>query len=158
MWRAILHWLGGIGIIVMAVAVLPMLQVAGFQLFRMESSDNSEKIVPRASQITGDIATASLIFTFLCIMSLWTAGMTFFEAVAHAFATVSTGGFSTSDASIGHFNSARIDIIITVFMFIAGIPFTLTYQAMRGKVGVLLRDTQVRFYFGSIVFLILFVW
>lgn len=158
MWRAILHWLGGVGIIVMAVAVLPMLQIAGFQLFRMESSDNSEKIVPRASQLTGVIATAYLILTFICIMLLWTAGMTFFEAVAHAFSTMSTGGFSTSDASIGHFNSARIDIIVTVFMFIAGIPFTLTYQVMRGKAGVLLRDTQVRFYFGSIVFLILFVW
>ena len=158
MWRAILSWLGGVGIIVMAVAVLPMLQVAGYQLFKTESSDNSEKIIPRVTQLVGAISTAYGTLTALCILLLWGAGMSFFEAVAHGFATLSTGGFSTSDASIAHFNSPVIDVILCFFMLCAGLPFVLIYQALIGRPHVLFRDSQVRFYLGVLAFLVCMMW
>ena len=109
LWRAILQWLGGIGIIVMGVAILPMLRVGGMQLVRAESSDLSEKILPRAAQVASAIGLIYLGFTLLCAALYWWAGMTPFDAAAHAMATISTGGFSTIDASIGGFGSPTIE-------------------------------------------------
>ena len=148
MWRALLQWMGGIGIIVMAVAVLPMLQVGGMQLFRMESSDNSEKILPRAAQIAGALSLLYFVITGVCAISLWAAGMTVFEAIAHAMTSVATGGYSTSDMSIGYFDSATIDVIITLFMVIGSLPFVLYLQALRGRPLLLWRDDQVQWFFG----------
>ena len=147
MWRAILNWLGGVGIIAMAITVLPMLQIAGFQLFRMESSDNSERIVPRVSQLAGIILMVYLGLTIVCIIAYDASGMTFFEAVAHAFATVATGGFSTSDASFGHFNSPLLDFWATLFMPLSALPYTLYFQAIRGQPFSLIKDDQVRLFF-----------
>lgn len=147
MWRAILNWLGGVGIIAMAIAVLPMLQIAGYQLFRMESSDNSEKIVPRVSQLAGIILMVYVGITIVCIIAYDASGMTFFEAVAHAFATVATGGFSTSDASFGHFNSPLLDFWATLFMALSALPYTLYFQAIRGRPLSLIKDDQVRLFF-----------
>ena len=124
-WRAILQWLGGVGIIVMAVAVLPMLRIGGMQLFRMESSDTSEKILPRAAQVSGAIAILYLALSFLCFAALFFAGLDTFDAAAHAMTTIATGGFSTSDQSIGRFNSATVDYIVTLFMIIWSLPFFL---------------------------------
>ncbi|TDI60303.1 MAG: TrkH family potassium uptake protein [Alphaproteobacteria bacterium] len=148
MWRSLLQWMGGIGIIVMAVAVMPMLQVGGMQLFRMESSDNSEKILPRAAQIAGALALLYLCITIVCAISLWAAGMSIFESVAHAMTSVATGGYSTSDQSIGHFDSASIDVIVTVFMVLGSLPFVLYLQALRGRPLMLWRDTQVQWFFA----------
>ena len=114
LWRALLQWIGGIGIIVMAISVLPMLKVGGMQLFRMESSDQSDKALPRAAQIGTAISVIYLLLTLLCMTAYWLAGMSGFEAVAHAMTTIATGGFSTSDDSIRHFNSAAIDTIATL--------------------------------------------
>ena len=122
-WRALLQWLGGIGIIVMAIAILPMLRVGGMQLFRTESSDSSEKVLPRAAQIVSAIGVIYIGLTALCAVFLWSAGMTAFDAVAHAMTTIATGGFSTFDDSIGHFDSAAIDLIVTVFMLLGGFAF-----------------------------------
>lgn len=155
MWRAILQWLGGIGIIVMAVAVLPMLKVGGMQLFRMESSDTSEKILPRAAQISGAISWLYFVFTFACFVALMAAGLDPFDAAAHAMTTISTGGFSTSDGSVGHFNSGVVDTIIMIFMILGSLPFVLYLQALRGRPLALWRDSQVRMFFyicGFIVF------
>ena len=154
LWRALLQWMGGIGIIVMAVAVLPMLQVGGMQLFRMESSDNSEKILPRAAQIAGALSMLYLGITFICALALWAAGMTFFEAVAHAMTSVATGGYSTSDGSIGHFDSGLIDGIVTLFMVLGSLPFVLYLQVLRGRPLLLWRDTQVQWFFGIAAFAI----
>jgi trk system potassium uptake protein len=148
LWRALLQWMGGIGIIVMAVAVMPMLQVGGMQLFRMESSDNSEKILPRAAQIAGALALLYFGITAVCAICLWASGMTAFEGVAHAMTSVATGGYSTSDASIGHFDSGLIDTIITLFMVIGSLPFVLYLQALRGRPLLLWRDTQVQWFFA----------
>jgi len=150
LWRALLQWLGGIGIIVMAVAILPMLQVGGMQLFRMESSDTSEKVLPRAAQIAGATGGVYLGLTAICVVALWAVGLEFFEAVAHAMTTIATGGFSTSDASIGKFQSALVDWIIILFMILGSLPFVLYVQAVRGRARPLLRDSQVHWFLAIV--------
>ena len=148
LWRAILQWLGGIGIIVMGVAILPMLRVGGMQLVRAESSDLSEKILPRAAQIASAIGLIYLGFTLLCAALYWWAGMTPFEAAAHAMTTIATGGFSTTDASFAAFQSPMIEWIAVVFMILGALPFVLYIQANNGQVMALLRDAQVRWFLG----------
>ena len=148
LWRAILQWLGGIGIIVMAVAVLPILRVGGMQLFRTESSDHSQKILPRAAPIAGWIALTYLALTLVWATALWLAGMGKFDAVCHAMTTIATGGFSTSDGSIGNFNKAAIDWVVIVGMLVGSMPFILYLRAMRGDFAVLIRDTQIQWFIG----------
>jgi trk system potassium uptake protein len=148
LWRAILQWLGGIGIIVMGVAILPILRVGGMQLVRAESSDLSEKILPRAAQIASAIGLIYLGFTMLCAALYWWAGMTPFDAAAHSMTTIATGGFSTIDASIGGFGSATIDTIAIVFMILGALPFVLYIQVANGQLRPLYADTQVRWFFG----------
>ena len=145
-WRSLLQWMGGIGIIVTAVAILPMLRVGGMQLFRMESSDRSEKVLPRAAQISAVISVIYLGLTMICGAAYWGAGMRGFGAVARAMTTIATGGFSTSAASVGHFRSASIDYIATLFMIVGSLPFLLYFQALRGHPLLLWRDSQVRWF------------
>jgi trk system potassium uptake protein TrkH len=144
LWRAMLQWLGGIGIIVMGIAMLPYLRVGGMQLFRMESSDRSEKALPRAAQLAGATSTAYLVLSVACAAAYWAAGMSGFEAIAHAMTTVSTGGYSTSDASLGHFASPAIHWICTLFMILGALPFVIYIRAVRGKTDALWKDSQVR--------------
>lgn len=146
LWRALLQWLGGIGIIAMAIAIMPLLQVGGMQLFRMESSDRSDKVMPRAAQIVTAIAVIYVMLTLLCALIYWLFGMTGFNAMAHAMTTIATGGFSTHDASLGFYQDARIDLTATCFMLIGSLPFVLYLQALRGRPGGLLRDSQVRWF------------
>jgi trk system potassium uptake protein TrkH len=157
LWRALRQWLGGIGIIVTAVAVLPMLQVGGMQIFRMESSDTSDKVLPRAAQTSTAIGSIYLILTLVCALGYWTAGMPGFDAVAHAMTTIATGGFSTSDNSIGVFDNAAIDTIAIVFMIVGSLPFVLYVQAARGRPGGLWRDSQVRWFLAIVVVLMVIV-
>ncbi|MBI10028.1 MAG: potassium transporter TrkH [Rhodospirillaceae bacterium] len=146
LWRALLQWLGGIGIIAMAISILPLLQVGGMQLFRMESSDTSDKVMPRAAQIVTAIAVIYVGLTLLCALIYWLFGMTGFDAMAHAMTTIATGGFSTHDASLGFFGDARIDMTATCFMLIGSLPFVLYLQVIRGRPAGLLRDSQVRWF------------
>ena len=150
LWRGILQWLGGVGIIVMAIAVLPMLRVGGMQLFRTESSETSEKILPRVTQIAGAIVIVYVILSTLCFLSLWLAGMPAFDALAHAMSTISTAGFSTKDASLGFFDSAAIDFVEIVFMILGALPFLLYVQIIRGGTLQLWRDDQVRAFLGLV--------
>ncbi len=155
LWRAILHWLGGIGFIVMAVAILPMLRVGGMQLVRTESSDLSEKILPRAAQVASAIGLIYLGLTVICAVSFYVAGMTIFDAAAHAMATLSTGGYSTRDASIGAFASPPIEAVAIVFMILGSLPFVLYIQATNGHYRPLLTDAQVRWFMGiTVVFVV----
>lgn len=144
LWRSLLQWLGGIGIVVMALTVLPMLRIGGMQLFRNEFSDRSEKILPKVSQIASAIFGTYVFFTFLCACALWIAGMTCLEAVCHAMATLSTGGFSTYEASIQHFNNPVIEVILIIFMIIGGTTFILFVRCFQGDPKALYKDTQVR--------------
>jgi trk system potassium uptake protein TrkH len=162
LWRSLLQWMGGIGIIVMAVAVLPMLQVGGMQLFRMESADSSEKILPRAAQFAGAIGFLYLGLTIICAAALWIAGMSPFEGLAHAMTTIATGGFSTSDQSIGHFDNAAIDYILILFMIVGSLPFVLYLQVLRGHHRPLWHDSQVHWFLiialGSVIGIALWRW
>jgi len=151
LWRALLQWLGGIGIIGMAIAIMPLLQVGGMQLFRMESSDKSEKILPRAAQLIAYIGFIYLFFTMLCAFFYWLAGMSGFDAVAHAMTTIATGGFSTHDLSVGYFDNAKIEFIAIIFMLFGSLPFVLYLRALRGSTNAFLHDSQVR-WFLAIVF------
>jgi len=150
LWRALLQWLGGIGIIVMAIAVLPMLKVGGMQLFRMESSDQSEKALPQAAQVATAIGVIYLFLSGACAGAYWLAGMTGFEAIAHAMTTIATGGFSTSDASLGHFDNATIDAIATFGMIIGSLPFILYLKTLQGNFRALFSDTQVRWFISTV--------
>ena len=149
LWRAILQWLGGIGIIVMAVAVLPMLQVGGMQLFRIEAFD-ADKVLPRAAQIAGGIAIVYVFLTGVATLVLWSLGMSGFDAVAHTMTSIATGGFSNYDASIAHFDNAGIDWAMSVIMLLGSVPFVLYLRVVRGNLRPVFADTQVR-WFLSIV-------
>ena len=155
LWRAMLQWLGGIGIVVMAIVVLPWLRVGGMQLFRMEtSSDTAEKALPRAGQIAGATALIYLGLSAAWAIMYWAAGMSPFEAISHTMTTIATGGFSTSDGSIGNFNSATIDAIATVGMLVGGLPFVLYLRTVQGDRTALFIDTQVRVFLALVVVLI----
>ncbi len=132
-YRQQLQWLGGMGIIVLAVAVLPMLGVGGMQLYRAEAPGpvKDNKLTPRITETAKALWYVYLLFTILCAASYWAAGMTPFDAICHAFSTVAIGGFSTHDLSIGYFDSNLIDIIAVIFMFAAGINFSLHFFAWR---------------------------
>lgn len=157
LWRALLQWLGGIGIIAMAISILPLLQVGGMQLFRMESSDTSDKVMPRAAQIVTAIAVIYVALTLLCAFMYWSFGMTGFDAMAHAMTTIATGGFSTHDASLGYFQSARIDATATIFMVVGSMPFVLYLQVIRGRPTSLFRDSQVRWFLSITAFAVITV-
>lgn len=151
LWRSVLQWIGGIGIIVMAIALLPLLQVGGMQLFRTESSDRSEKVTPRLRQMTAAISVLYLGFTLACALAYWAAGMTPFEAANHAMTTLATGGFSTSDASFAKFQQPSVHWIAVLFMLIAGITFTLYVRVLNGEPLAPLRDSQVRWFLTMVL-------
>ena len=144
LWRAMLQWIGGIGIIVTAMAVLPMLKVGGMQLFRLESSDMGEKILPRAASIAMAISLIYLTLTLACAILYMGVGMSGFDALAHAMTTLATGGFSTSDASMGGFMDQGADLVGMVFMIAGGIPFGVYLLMTRGDFKAPLKDPQVR--------------
>ena len=110
-WRAILQWLGGIGIIVMAITVLPLLNIGGMQLFRMKGSDTTEKILPKTREITLIISSIYLTLTLACGITYWFVGMNIFDSIAHAMTTIATGGFSTYSNSIGYFQNTKIETV-----------------------------------------------
>ena len=145
MWRAILQWIGGVGIVVTAMAVLPMLKVGGMQLFRLESSDMGEKILPRAASLAGGISLIYLVLTIACFIGYMLTGMDWFDATAHAMTTLATGGYSTSDASMGGFMDNGADIVCVAFMMAGGMPFGVyLLMTTRGDWRAPFRDSQVR--------------
>lgn len=154
LWRALLQWFGGVGIIIMAVIILPFLRVGGMQLFKIGAFETSEKVLPRAAQLGIAISLIYVGLTIICGVALWAAGMSVFEAVSHSFTTIATGGFSTTDGSIGHFDSALIDYIIVLFMIIGSMPFILYLKMVQGHSLVLWRDSQVRWFLALLVLLI----
>ncbi len=150
LWRAILQWLGGIGIIVMALSVLPFLKVGGMQLFQTESSE-SEKAVPRATQLAASIGIIYLGLTIACMICYELSGMTSFNAWAHAMTTIATGGFSTFDSSFAHYNAPWVEITAILFMLLGGLPFILYVKALRGNWKALYNDTQVRAFLSIVI-------
>ncbi|MDA0674979.1 MAG: TrkH family potassium uptake protein [Proteobacteria bacterium] len=153
-WRAMLQWLGGIGIILISIALLPILRVGGMQLFRMESSDRSEKALPRIPQIAAGIGLIYIGLSALCALGYWLAGMSGFDAISHAMTTVSTAGFSTRNASLGHFNNAWVDAVAVTGMLMGALPFILYLRALQGDARGFLSDSQVRVFLLTVAVLV----
>lgn len=145
LWRAILQWLGGIGIILTAISIMPFLKIGGMQLFRTELSEN-EKALPRTTKMAGSIGIIYAVLTLLCVICYHLAGMSLFDALAHAMTTISTGGFSTYDSSFSHYHTPWIEIVSIVFMIAGGLPFVLYLKALHGNVTPLFTDSQVRWF------------
>lgn len=143
MWRALLQWMGGIGIVATAIAILPALGIGGMQLFRTESSDRSAKAMPRVKQIASAIGLSYLSLTIIAALSYWALGMTLFDAVAHAFTSIATGGFSTSDKSFAAWESNGIQWFAALFMLSGTLPFVLYVRLIAGQYSELW-DRQVR--------------
>lgn len=164
-YRQQLQWLGGIGIVVIAVAILPMLGIGGMQLYRAETPGpvKDNKLTPRITETAKALFLIYVTLTVTCGVAYWLAGMPVFDAVSHAFSTVAIGGFSTHDASLGYFNSPAILIIAMVFMMLSGINFALHFVAWQQRdIRSYLRDAEFRFY-GSMILLgvavtVFFLW
>jgi len=157
LWRSFIQWLGGMGIIVLSLAILPFLGVGGMQLYKAEvPSPVPDKLTPRIRETAIILWKVYLFFTMAEIVLLMVAGMGLFDAVCHGLTTLPTGGFSTKNTSVTHFDSIYIDGVITFFMFVAGINFSLHYQMLRGRPLVFWRDEECRFYL-LIVFVLVVV-
>ena len=159
LWRAILQWFGGLGIIVIALAILPMLRIGGMQLFSMEFSDKSGKTMPKTSQIVGTLMLVYVSITILCILSLLFAGLPLFDAVAYALATVPSGGFAPHNASAAYLTATQQCVVI-FFMLLSGLPLFFIYFICIANWKKVKNDTQVKTYFGIIIVLtaMLTVW
>lgn len=153
LWRSILQWLGGIGIIVMALSIFPFMKVGGMQLFRTESSEK-EKVLPQAAKLASSLGSIYVVLTFACMILYMMNGMNSFDAVNHAMTTMATGGFSTHDGSMAYFANRNIDYIATFFMIVAGLPFVLYLRAVRGDFKALFVDTQVRSFLAMVAIVI----
>ncbi len=145
LWRAILQWLGGIGIIIMAMSVLPFLKVGGMQIFKTELSED-EKALPRTAQLASSISFIYIALTAICTLSYIMVGFEVFDAIAHAMTTIATGGFSTFDTSFSHYANPAPEIVAIIFMVLGGIPFVLYLKAVRGNLRPLFKDSQVHWF------------
>ncbi len=158
LWRAILQWLGGIGIIVMAITLMPIMNVGGMQLFKTSSKDTAEKILPKSKQITIRLIIIYLIFTILCCLFYNIFGMSLFDSVTHSMTTLATGGFSNYNESIGYFNSASIEITSVVFIVLGSIPFIAYIKFLNGDKKIFISDTQIITFIKIIFFSIIFLY
>ena len=144
-WRAILQWLGGIGVIVMAITILPLLNVGGMQLFKKDQvSGASEKILPKTREVTLVISIIYLVLTLTCGVAYWFVGMNLFDSIAHSMTTIATGGFSTHSDSIGYFQNPKIEIISIIFIILGSLPFIAYIKFFKGEKKIFLKDSQIR--------------
>ena len=144
LWRAIMQWLGGIGIVVMAITILPLLKVGGMQLFKMEGPDSTEKILPRTIEVATIIISTYIVLTLMCGFFYWIFGMTIFDSISHAMTTIATGGFSTHNDSIGFFKSSNIEIVASIFIILGSIPFISYLKFTKGNRKIFFKDVQIR--------------
>ncbi|EIJ41395.1 potassium uptake protein, TrkH family [Beggiatoa alba B18LD] len=156
-YRQQLQWIGGLGVIVFAVAVLPMLGIGGMQLYRAETPGpmHDDKITPRLQHTVWRFLLTYLVITVACTLAFWAAGMSLFDAIAHSYSTVSTGGFSTHDDSLKYFNSVLIEVIAIVFMLLGSLSFTLHYMSWaQFDLGRYWRDVQTRVFLYLVIALV----
>ncbi len=150
-WRFLLMWIGGFGVVTIAVLALPFLRIGGLQLFSLDLSPSSAKFVPRMVEVVTQIGLIYAALTALCAVCYWLAGMSSFDAIGHAMTSLATGGYSSHDAGIGFFNSPAIEWIAVVFMTLGAMPFGLYIVAIHGRPEALYRDQQVRLFLGIIL-------
>jgi len=159
-WRAILQWLGGIGIIVMAITLMPIMNIGGMQLLKISSGDSSEKILPKSKQISLRLVLIYFSLTLLCAFFYKICGMNFFDSLTHSMTTIATGGFSNYNQSIGFFESAKIEYVSIVFIILGSIPFISYIKFLSGNRKIVFKDEQIKLFLKLIFFsiLILFVY
>ncbi len=151
-WRSVIQWMGGMGMIVMSLAILPMLGIAGMELFVAEvPGPTADKLHPRVKQTAKRLWGIYVLFTLIETILLWLGDMSFFDAINHAFTTMATGGYSTKQASVAYYDSAYIQYVITIFMLIAGVNFSLSYFALKRKFSKVFTNEEFRYYIGFIV-------
>ena len=146
LWRFLLIWLGGFGLVTFAVLILPYLRIGGLQLFMVDLSARPGKFLPKTAEVVAQIAIVYVLLTLACAVAFGTAGMSTFDAIGHAMSAIATGGFSSHDAGIGYFKSPAIEWIATLFMLLAAMPFALHVQAVRGNLRPLFTESQVRLF------------
>ena len=155
LWRAILQWLGGIGIIIMAITLMPIMNVGGMQLFQISNNDSSEKILPKSKEIALRLIYIYSSLTLLCLITYKIFGMGFFDSLTHSMTTIATGGFSNYNESIGFFNSISIEISSMIFIILGSIPFIAYIKFINGNKKIFIKDSQIKFFFGVIIFSII---
>ncbi|KAF1083959.1 Trk system potassium uptake protein TrkG [Sporotomaculum syntrophicum] len=157
-WRSVTHWLGGMGIIVLTLALIPSLKIAGLKLFRAEvTGPDKSKVLPRVTQTSRELYKLYTIITVTEIVALKIAGLSWFDSFIHTFGSVATGGFSNYNSSVAALNNPAAEYIIIFFMFICGMNFTLHYYALRGNFGPLWRDPEIKLYLAVTLFACLFI-
>jgi len=151
LWRAILQWLGGIGIILMAITLMPIMNIGGMQLFKISSNDNAEKILPKSKEVSLRLITIYSLLTFACALFYKIFGMSYFDSLTHSMTTIATGGFSNYNDSIGHFDSALIEINSIIFIILGSIPFIAYIKYLNGDKKIFYKDTQINFFIKTII-------
>ncbi len=155
LWRAMLQWLGGIGIIVMAITLMPIMNIGGMQLFVISTSNTPEKILPKSKEISIRLILIYLSLTLICAFFYKIFGMNFFDSIVHSMTTIATGGFSNYNDSIGHFNSITIEFTSIIFILLGSIPFIAYIKYLNGDKKIFLKDTQIKTFIIIIIFSIL---
>ncbi|MDC0057179.1 TrkH family potassium uptake protein, partial [Alphaproteobacteria bacterium] len=153
-WRSLLQWFGGIGIIVLAMAILPTLQIGGMQLLHMEQDDPYEKTLPKINHFIIEIFSLYLVLTIICALLYYLFGMNGFDAISHSMTTISTGGFSSHNSSFAFFDSASIETISIIFMIVGSLPFVIYLKFMHGDRSSIIKDDQIRLFTLIIILLI----
>jgi len=143
-WRSTLQWLGGIGIVIMAITVMPLLNVGGMQLFKLESGDTTEKILPKTREIAFNIVSIYFFLSAACAIAYFFSGMNIFDSIAHAMTTIATGGFSTYNESIGYFQNPKIEIVSIIFIILGSIPFIAYLKYLNGNKKIFFQDIQIK--------------
>lgn len=155
-WRSLTHWIGGMGIIVLSVAIIPLLGIGGMQLYQAEvAGPNKDKLHPRIQETAKRLWGIYVLFTLAQTILLLIGGMNLFDSLCHSFGSLATGGFSTKNKSVAYYNSAYIEYIIIIFMFIGGTSFSLHYLALKGRILNYFKDSEFRFYLSFVAVLII---
>jgi len=155
LWRAMLQWLGGIGIIVMAITLMPIMNVGGMQLFKISSNDSSEKLMPKSKEVALRLIYVYLVLTILCATTYKIFGMSIFDSITHSMTTIATGGFSNYNESIGYFNSFPIEISSMVFIILGSLPFIAYIKFLNGNKKIFTSDVQIKSFIKIIIFSII---
>jgi len=157
LWRAILQWLGGIGIILMAITLMPIMNIGGMQLFKISSNDNAEKILPNSKEVSLRLIIIYSLLTLICAFFYKLFGMNYFDSLTHSMTTIATGGFSNYNDSIGHFNSALIEINAIIFIVLGSIPFIAYIKYLNGDKKIFYKDAQINFFLKTIIISVIII-
>ena len=155
LWRGMLQWFGGIGIIVMAITLMPLMNIGGMQLFNISSNDTSEKIFPKTKEVSLRLLSIYSILTLTCSFFYFIFGMSFFDSIVHAMTTIATGGFANYNESIGYFNSSLIEINAIIFIILGSIPFISYIKYLAGDKKIFFKDTQIKTFIILVIISIL---